>query len=755
MKKITLDRYIDKKIKKNFIIILLILLISSGIIYNIAYRKIYLREKEILSTNLNYYFADTDNILGKIEDTYYNEMKDSLIYLYNNIPEKNRADFLNNEIGKLKNKLLKSRNNNLYKNDFNINKVNYYLIDKNGEIVLTNYPADKGLNLSQYQLLWEKINNLHKKEIKLLPFAKDISGDLRIYAYVRLKDNSFLELGISFNNLQKLLVKKIDKLNSKNYMDVQLFTYAFEPLIENNYENISNEEIVIFQKSIESGNMIEKDITFFKKAYYKSWDSTYGDRFIRVNVNYSTMFTVFIVITSAIIILTLILLIFRNNLKKEIHTITENISSISHDMDRFSKTRNSHLDIKNNNIIEINNIYSSYTEMAKELVANYEQLEAYNSIISATNNELKQSYIRANNLSQNLEKIISITCNLSNSSIEDVEEFFADLLHVAILLIPESDYGSIHLYEDEKVNFIETVGFNKSILNKLEIPDNIFISEFNGVNIEKNSINNIYKKLNKNKKELYLKATKPVKETLSSDLIIDNSSVAGICMHISIENEKKFTQESIKILEAIKNLATAFYTFQSYNKIQGKITKEIILSITKMLEIHDKYTSGHSQNVANLSLKIAKEMNLSFKDIYKTYWAGLVHDIGKVLIPDNILNKKGKLTSEEYETVKKHPYWGYKVLSESKELKDIANYVLYHHERWDGKGYTKGLKNNEIPLISQILTLADAWDAMRSNRAYRNALSPKEAINEIKRNRGSQFSPEVVDVFINKVYNTT
>jgi PAS domain S-box-containing protein len=131
----------------------------------------------------------------------------------------------------------------------------------------------------------------------------------------------------------------------------------------------------------------------------------------------------------------------------------------------------------------------------------------------------------------------------------------------------------------------------------------------------------------------------------------------------------------------------------------------------------------------------------------------MVHDIGKLLIPLSILNKSSSLNQKEASLIQKHPYWGYKALSNSKTLRHISKYILCHHERWDGKGYPEGIAKDEIPLLAQILTVADAWDAMLSKRAYRNSLSFEQALNEIKKNKGTQFSPRVVDAFIKIIEN--
>jgi len=212
-----------------------------------------------------------------------------------------------------------------------------------------------------------------------------------------------------------------------------------------------------------------------------------------------------------------------------------------------------------------------------------------------------------------------------------------------------------------------------------------------------------------------------------------------------IKNKLKKQKENIekKVLKKSKQL----------KKYENKQIEEIVYSITKLLEEHDPYTVGHSANVAALAENLVEKMDLSSEDMRDTYWAGMVHDIGKLLIPIEIINKKSRLSEDDYEVIKNHPYWGYKALNESNSLKHIAQYVLYHHERWDGKGYPKGLQGKEIPIISQVIAIADTWDAMRSNRSYRDALSYQKAIGELKNNKGKQFNPYLVNEFLNIIEN--
>ena len=130
---------------------------------------------------------------------------------------------------------------------------------------------------------------------------------------------------------------------------------------------------------------------------------------------------------------------------------------------------------------------------------------------------------------------------------------------------------------------------------------------------------------------------------------------------------------------------------------------------------------------------------------------GLLHDIWKIAIDENVLNKPDKLNDDEWEEIKRHPEIGYRILNTVNDMSEMANWTLYHHERWDGKGYPKGLKGNEIPFVSRIITIADAYDAMTSERSYRSALPEEFVIAELQKNAGIQFDPELVRVFIEKV----
>ncbi|MEH7385418.1 HD domain-containing phosphohydrolase [Bacillus sp. JJ1521] len=182
---------------------------------------------------------------------------------------------------------------------------------------------------------------------------------------------------------------------------------------------------------------------------------------------------------------------------------------------------------------------------------------------------------------------------------------------------------------------------------------------------------------------------------------------------------------------------------------------KFITVLTKALDSRDTYTMYHSENVAKYAVQIAEKMKLP-KDCCEIIHKGaLLHDLGKIGIPEHVLMKNGSLNEDEYKIIKNHPTIGYNMLKYITDFSSngILDIVLYHHERYDGKGYPKGLKGKQIPLFARIVAVADTFDAMTTKRVYRKQINLKNTINEIKKHKGTQFDPEIVDVFLSLFEN--
>ena len=186
---------------------------------------------------------------------------------------------------------------------------------------------------------------------------------------------------------------------------------------------------------------------------------------------------------------------------------------------------------------------------------------------------------------------------------------------------------------------------------------------------------------------------------------------------------------------------------EAFRRLEN-LTLGVIRSLVTAIEAKDPYTKGHSVRVMQIAMILGRIMNLPSSELRKLKIGALLHDIGKIAIDLSILHKHSKLQDSEFEIVKKHPEWGVHILGEIEELKNVLPIVLHHHEKYDGTGYPSSLSKKEIPLYSRIVSVADTFDALTSNRPYRKALSISDALNEMKSASGNSLDPEIVDLFL-------
>lgn len=194
-------------------------------------------------------------------------------------------------------------------------------------------------------------------------------------------------------------------------------------------------------------------------------------------------------------------------------------------------------------------------------------------------------------------------------------------------------------------------------------------------------------------------------------------------------------------------LLLARYSFKLYIEMRN-LYLSTIQALNKTVEAKDPYTSGHANRVEKFAVELAEAYHLPFESVQNIKTASILHDIGKIGINDSILNKATRLSQEEFHEIMRHPSIGADIISKVDFLKDITTIVKHHHERFDGKGYPDGLHGDEIPIEAAILTIADSYDAMTSDRPYRKALTQEEAFEELKKNAGTQFHPQLVETFI-------
>ncbi len=245
----------------------------------------------------------------------------------------------------------------------------------------------------------------------------------------------------------------------------------------------------------------------------------------------------------------------------------------------------------------------------------------------------------------------------------------------------------------------------------------------------------------------YLKGLKVV-SAVSIPIAVESSEVLGVLNLSKYKDKAPFDKEDVELLSILAyETATSIKSYQLLLEAEG-LYIGTIFALAAALDARDHYTHGHSKKVAKDAVAIAKALNLPSHQVEIVRRASLLHDIGKIGVPDKILNKPGRLTKEEFRVVKKHPEVALKILKPIPQIKDLLPAIYHEHERFDGKGYVVGLKGEAIPLEARIIGVADAYDAMTSERPYRKPLSKKEAVKELKKCAGTQFDPKVVKAFV-------
>jgi putative nucleotidyltransferase with HDIG domain len=208
-----------------------------------------------------------------------------------------------------------------------------------------------------------------------------------------------------------------------------------------------------------------------------------------------------------------------------------------------------------------------------------------------------------------------------------------------------------------------------------------------------------------------------------------------------------FSTTGLRLVNAIADQASGAIRRAMLHGQLEEILLQTVVSLAKAIDARDSYTGDHSQRMADMATRISQAINLSEPEIEAVYWAGLLHDIGKIGVEDKILRKPGPLTKEEWVVMKEHPIVGANIVAPVKSLAPVAPLIRAHHERFDGSGYPYGLEGDDIPLGSRILAVVDAYMAIRDERVYSKKHTHKQSIKELKKFSGTQFDPQVVEVF--------
>lgn len=254
--------------------------------------------------------------------------------------------------------------------------------------------------------------------------------------------------------------------------------------------------------------------------------------------------------------------------------------------------------------------------------------------------------------------------------------------------------------------------------------------------------------LNKAPEHANLAWTKPWLKHLVAYPMLQDGANLGVCYTINCTDAGDYTSVDVQLFRAVVDrIASALHNQHLYDDL-ADLLMGMLHALVNSVDAKDPYTFGHSGRVAFFSRALAHSAGLPPIECERVYLSGLLHDIGKIGVPDAVLTKPGRLTREEFDLLKKHPEIGQRILSRVRQIQDLVPGVLYHHERIDGRGYPHGVAGKAIPLFGRIICIADSFDAMTSNRTYRAALPIPMAISEIRRCSGSQFDPYLAERFL-------
>jgi putative nucleotidyltransferase with HDIG domain len=365
-----------------------------------------------------------------------------------------------------------------------------------------------------------------------------------------------------------------------------------------------------------------------------------------------------------------------------------------------------------------------------------------------------------NKLDQYLESH-KINLELFKNSIDEISNLLPTSGEVMLVSNDLIIYSSKHKSNGKKMNTLDINLKKINFIQQEDLTQNIyFFTELNNKKFM------LITKLNEDETFIFLHG-----DSINNSIFLLIFLILGITTYYLLINKYllrpiyelsnnickgKIFRKKIKIreLEELKNnINSKFVENRRLSLLNQKNNKDVIVSFVKIIESRDSYTAGHSLRVSEYCEKIAREMNLKESEIVKLRDSAILHDIGKIHIPDSVLLKPSRLTKQEFEMIKNHVDAGYKILSEIEMYRDLAEIMKFHHEKYDGTGYPNGISGKNIPFLSRIMAVADSFDAMTTNRIYKPKKSLEQAFEELENSKNSHFDPEIVDYAIRAFKN--
>ena len=387
-----------------------------------------------------------------------------------------------------------------------------------------------------------------------------------------------------------------------------------------------------------------------------------------------------------------------------------------------------------------------YARMVKLRKILKNQKSEHNNLSEKFDRELETLIKIQEDLEDLAKKYEYVLESVSNLKMEiSLEEFLDKMLKMALKLVPEADWGSVIIIEDGKGRYKASVGFDFEILKTVEMDEEKMFKSKDVVIVD--GITKFAEKsFDRETYEKIMKAGKgrQIYKTLAGSFWFYQNFMGG--MYLDAVKPVDFSESSIRIFKFLVSVANIYLLLRRFYELEKIYHYEIINSILSLMNLRIPRAEYHAKNTAVLAVKIGKKMNLSQDELESLFWASILHDIGKIGIPDEILNKPTTLTDIEYDLVRTHVVLGEDLLASSDYLRKLADVIRHQCERWDGSGYPDGLSGENIPLLSRILHVSCAYNAMRTDKPFKKALTFEEAIEELRINSGKQFDPVVVEI---------
>lgn len=648
---------------------------------------------------------------------------------------------------------------------WNAGKYHFFLINHEGEVVNTTYPPDQGLNLleldEEFAASFRQFVE-SKDQLFWTPglAAKTGANENWIFTYYKPPESSYvIQIGIPsllvnemMSNFQAIIdsYQQLPEVTSVSIYRPGVGVLFGEPvnleLMETSISRaISQAETVEHEYNMDGQTFIQYVVPVEFGAGYLEQDLVIMT--VPKAIAYMPSLTPYFLAFVLLFIITVFGI--NRHLNKRISKPLEELTNFTSEVSASSlvESRFNPLNTKYRMTDELMQFYQSFFRFLGDIQSHEEEIQAQT-------RELEEQYSENLMLSQRLSVLLDSFTNIHSLG---KREFFQQVFHELFLLIPEAEKGAVFELKDDVFYPVAFHGYEQALIKQLSFrkEESIYYS----ADVRLDQVDTYIVEVEEDRNHV----AHHTKEILAELGTLGNFKVlfapilveGNILGAISLDNfdGSVFSQTSRDILRYYAQLVTEFY---NHRLNQEKITRtyfDVVTALISAIEIKDAYTMGHGKRVSQYSRQIAECLDLAREEVRDIELAALLHDIGKIGIPEEILQKPARLTDEEFNVIKEHPVFSKQIIEKISGFEKMAQYVYHHHEHYDGGGYPTGLKGDSIPLGSQIIQVADAFDAMTSKRSYRPPLSKEQATEILLENKGTQFNPYLVELAVAKVFS--